>query len=197
VFAEISTDCPVNYISLPPLCFKAVTERVENITNAADICTVDGSTLPVIRSLEFQNKLFLLLRIKQQLDAFWLGLSYSSESANLARWTTGEIFNPVEYNNFSDSRRIDDERRCAIFNRGFSEWQNHFCQNMRHAVCMKWSQSVKPVIIISNELRHIATAYFPQNGIIRSGSPVYKSLDQTLYLYRTHEETGTVFTSSF
>jgi len=94
--------------------------------------------LPIVRTPEVQQRLLELLQANPQLEHYWLGLEYSNHTDGGGIWNTGEIFNPDDYDNFSDSRRLDGERSCAVYNINGNEWRNHNCSNLRHIVCMKW-----------------------------------------------------------
>ena len=198
MFAEKNSFCSADYVSFPPLCLKAVT-KLANANNAAGTCTDEGAILPVIRSSETQERLLRLLHANQRLQTFWLGLSHSNKSHGQAIWGTGEMFNPDEYDNFSDSRRINENKSCAVFVTLVTEWRSHYCVNLRHSVCMKWSANVMPVKLVSNDLPQIQATYFPENGVILNSAPVYKSANsnQNFYLYRASFEAGKFLLSIF
>ena len=184
-------NCPIGYESFPPLCLKGYTDD-RNKSQATNQCIADVATLPIARTIEVQQRL-LRIRKNEGLDNFWLGLEYSNGTNGGAIWSSGEMFHLDEYDLFNDSRRLDYDRSCAIYNVNNNDWRNHYCTHRRNTICMKWTQNVIPVIINFDDMPQIEGVYVPEDGLVLNGAPVYKMENETstFYIYRFERETGT------
>ena len=165
----------------------------KNKTQATEQCIAEVASLPIARTLEVQQRL-LQMRENQGLDNFWLGLEYVNGTDGGGIWSTGEMFDPNEYDNFTDSRRLIYDRSCAIYSVSENDWRNHYCWQMRNTICMKWSQNVSPVFIDFDEMPQITGVYVPEDGLVLNGAPVYKLENETskFYVYCHESGTGTI-----
>ena len=181
----------MGYEHHPPLCLKGFNAR-KNKTQATEQCIAEVASLPIARTPEVQQRL-LQMRKNQGLHHFWLGLEYANGTNGGGIWSTGEMFDPHEYDNFTDSRRLDYDRSCAIYSVSENDWRNHYCGRLRNTICIKWSQNVIPVFIDFDDQQQTTGVYVPEDGLVLNGAPVYKLESETskFYIYRYESGTGT------
>ena len=136
-------------------------------------CLADAATFPILRSREMEEKLLNFTSSAGNVGNFWIGLTYNN-ATNESYWDTGEVFMPSEYDHFNVTRFPDNSRSCSVIHLASDEWRNHFCLNFRHTVCMTWSSSIKPLNVTSTTHPNLDGIYYPENGMLIHGAPVYK-----------------------
>ena len=176
-------NCPAGYTWEEPLCLKGILAAMTRY-KSLDSCLADGATHPMFRSREMEEKVVNFMEsIVFDEPKFWLGLAFDLD-ANKLKWDTHEEFMPEEYDNFVTTHLPNISKPCSIYNYG--KWATHYCHWHRLSICMAWSFNVKPLRVSSMTDPDIDGVYYPENGILLKGAPVYKQQNSsgTPYLLR-------------
>ena len=178
-------NCPAGYTWEEPLCLKGIVVYMRRYPSSL-ICEADGATHPIFRSREMEEKVVNFMgSIVFDEPSFWLGLAFDLD-VNKLKWDTHEEFMPEEYDKFQTNHLPNISKPCSVYSNG--KWYTYYCHWDRLSICMAWSFNVKPLRVSSMTDPDIDGIYYPENGILLNGAPVYKQLSSsgTSYLLRSN-----------